>query len=70
MSALVQHISTLNFRSRPVAGHMPECSRAGTDVWEACLSGKRTPGPPRPWLAPCIPRLAPGSAPWHASPSH
>jgi hypothetical protein len=30
-----QHISALYFGYRPVAGHLPECSRAGTDVWEA-----------------------------------
>jgi hypothetical protein len=31
----MQHISTLYFGYRPVAGHMPTCSRAGADVWEA-----------------------------------
>ena len=31
----MHNISTLYFDYRPVAGHMPTCSRAGTDVWEA-----------------------------------
>jgi hypothetical protein len=35
MSSLAQSIRTLYFGFRPVAGHMPECSRAGTDTWEA-----------------------------------
>jgi hypothetical protein len=43
MSALVQHISTLYFGFRPVAGHMPECSRVGTDAWEATQFTR--PGP-------------------------
>jgi hypothetical protein len=31
----MHNISTLYFDYRPVAGHMPTCSRTGTDVWEA-----------------------------------
>jgi hypothetical protein len=32
---MYHNISTLYFAYRPVAGHMPSCSRAGTDIWEA-----------------------------------
>lgn len=33
-SFLARHIDTLYFGYRPVAGHMENCSRRGTDIWE------------------------------------